>query len=468
VIWLALLLGASATTGGAALDRARGLAESGRADAALEALAPMLSAGSAEALALAGLIHESSGQLLLARQRLEAALTAGELADPGSAHLAIARCHQGTGDTAGAMQHATAAVASAGQDTARLDEALAMLLDVSVTEIGPAEAIALLSGALSPGDLPQAWGRLAEGYLDRGMASAAPLPLQAAISSDPHSPSAPGWQIRIADAARLRGRADEEVAALEVLARDYTAATPWAEAQPEDVDVNAVAEHIEARIRETILQLHQDTRLMPASAAASHQVEQLIRLVPVWLIRYPDHAAAGQIHSIYGEQLLRTGRFVAAHTQHMAAWDLTEDPQHLYAAGFVAERSFAQAAPPAATAPGPLTPEARALLTTVDLYHHHFPATEAAHTLQLKAAAALMRLGRAREARARLMPIIETAPETPQAESAARAVLNSYIAASDWRGARAAAEAFSVSPGLSSPALRARLDEILAETASLR
>ena len=359
MIWLTLLLSASATSGAAPLAHARALVESGQPDAALETLEPMLSAGSAEALAMAGLIHESSGQLLLARQRLEAALTAGELADPGSAHLAMARCHQGTGDTAGAMQHATAAVASAGQDTARLDAALDMLLDVSVAEIGPAEAIALLSGALSPDDLPQAWGRLAEGYLDRGMASAAILPLQAAISSAPHSPAAPDWQLRIADAASMRGRADEEVAALEVLARDYTAATPWSEAQLEDADVDAVAVRIEARLRDTILRMHQDTRLMPASAAANHRVEQLSRLVPVWLIRYPDHAAAGQIHSIYGEQLLRTGRFVASHTQHMAAWELTEDPQHLYAAGFAAERSFTQAAPPAAIEPAHLTPEAR-------------------------------------------------------------------------------------------------------------
>ncbi len=206
---------------------------------------------------------------------------------------------------------------------------------------------------------------------------------------------------------------------------------------------------------------------MPASAAATHSIDQLSRIVLVWLVRYPDHAAAGQIHDLYGELLLRTGRFVEAHTQHMAAWDLTEKAEHLYAAGFAAERSFTRSAPPATIEAARLTPEARSLLTTVDLYHHHFPATEADHTLQLKAAAALLRLGRQREARSRLMPIIESDPTTAQAEEAARAVLNSYITARDWAGARAAAEAFAASPGLSSPALRARLDEILAETTSL-
>ncbi len=466
MIGLTLLLLASA--GDDPLLIARQQSASGQTGQALVTLEPLVAAGSAEALALAGTLHEQQGQLLLARQRLEAALASGALADPGAAHLAMARCYRGTGDVTLAMQHAAAAVATAEQDPERLAGSLGMLIDLSAATMGPGEAMAMLAGSLPAGDLSVTWAALAEGYLSRDMASAAVPPLQAAIAAAPHSPQAPRWQLRIVDAAASRGRIDEEVIALEMLARDYSDGSAWAQAQPPDSgDIEAIEALIESRIRATILRLHQDARLMPASAAATHNIDQLSRIVVVWLARYPDHAAAGQIHDIYGELLLRTGRFQESHAQRMAAWDLTGQASQLYAAAFVAERSFSRTAPPASTEPARLTPEAKTLLTTVDLYHHHFPGTEADHTLQLKAAAALVRLGRFREARQRLMPIIDSDPTTPLAEQAARAVLDSYIVVSDWRGVRAAAESFAAQPGLSSPAFRARLDEILAQTASL-
>ncbi|MFT5681682.1 MAG: tetratricopeptide (TPR) repeat protein [Myxococcota bacterium] len=461
MIGLALLLSALAAAD--PLDLARQQSQSGQPEIALETLAPLLDTGSGEALALAGLIHESSGQLLLARQRLEAALASGDLADPGAAHLAMARCFQGTGDTARAIQHATAALAT--EDATRHDETLSLLIKLSVSMLGPAEAMALLSSALPPEALPETWSALAEGYLAVGMASAAVPPLQAAITAQPHSPLAPHWQTRIADAARKSGNTDNEVEALERLARDYTASSAWAEAHPE---IAAETEgEIEARIRSAILRLHQDTQLTRFSRS-NPSTQRLSRLVLAWLVRYPDHAAAGQIHDLYGELLMRTGRFSESHTQHMAAWDLTGEARHLHAAGFSASYSVKEAGSPHALEPQPLTPEAEALLTCADLYHHHFPATAEDSTLQLESANALIQLGRFREARARLMFIIDADPTTAIAEQAARTVLNTYLFVEDWKGIRATAERFDAQPGLSSPAFQTRLDEILAQTASLR
>ena len=138
------------------------------------------------------------------------------------------------------------------------------------------------------------------------------------------------------------------------------------------------------------------------------------------------------------------------------------------AAAFVAERQFRQTAPPQAADTVRLTAEARTLLSAADLYHHHFPGTAPDHTLQLKAAAAESHLGRFSDARRRLRPIIEQDPTTALAERAARLILDTYITEKDWRGLRATAIEFADGPGLSSPAFRSRLDEVLAQTAAVR
>lgn len=472
MIGLTLLLSTWAGERDDLLDTARLQSTSGQPSQALDTLAPLLMSGDGEALVLAGTIHLDAGQLLLARQRLERALRTGTLSDPGSAHLSMARSFVQTGDAESARQHAAAAVAAAGDDDGRLDESLAVLIEISSTSMGPGEAMGLLAGVLPEESLPQVWEALADGYLSRDMASAAGPPLEAAIATAPDSPRAPYWQAQLADAAFSRGRISDEVLALEALARGYTAGSPWAEAQPDTSAATAqadVEEMIEARIRASLLRLHQDTRLMPAGTQASHSIEQLSRLVLVWLVRYPDHEAAPQVHGLYGELLIRTGRFEEAHIQHMAAWDLSSAAEHLFAAAFAAERSFTLSAPPASIdTEHRLNKPARQLLSCVALYHDHFPDTEADHTLQLKAAAVLVRLGHIRDARRHLMGVIEAGPDTALAERAARQVLDSYILVSDWRGVRAAAESFEDSPGLSSPAFRARLDEILDQTASLR
>ena len=118
----------------------------------------------AEILVVMGDLHEELGQLILARDAYEQALSAGA---PPLARQRLAGCLRQLGDAQGALEHLSVAVEElwAGDDPQSAALATAELIELLAEETGPEEAGEILRARLPQSEGFRARLALADAYL---------------------------------------------------------------------------------------------------------------------------------------------------------------------------------------------------------------------------------------------------------------------------------------------------------------
>jgi len=430
----------------AAISAARGLADAGQSADALQALAPLLATADPEAQALAARLRLELGEVTRARQSLEAALAQSPTP---AAHLDLARCYQHLGDDEAALAQASLAAQGGVDATPLLVSALARTRAADAAE-------EVLAGLLPEAERARARVALADAYAAAERHSDAAAMWSQALASNPTAPGAPRWQAEIADSHRQRGQMRDEVAALEALLDTYGAGSAWRRANAAAADdADAL---IAERLEEAIARYTLDVQMRPQSAATTAAIGDLSRLYTAWLGRYPDASSSPQRQQDYAALLVRQGRFAEALAQYEDAYRAGAGSNTLKNIAHLSYRLMQKA-------PAEQKRWLRKLLWAAETHGERFGDQEADAEVQWRAAEGLLLADRTADALDGFQAVVDRWPATGSAERSARRILDVHIVSEDWAAARAAARAFQQQASLGDDAFKARLNEVISQTA---
>ncbi|MCK6550386.1 tetratricopeptide repeat protein [Myxococcota bacterium] len=308
------------------------------------------------------------------------------------------------------------------------------------------------------------WKRFGEILFDQTRYPLAIQVLDFAIQKYPDAPYNPEMQAKIVTAYEQLRDFDGATAAREKLVKNYSEQSRWHEVNKDDKAAIAQAKSLtEKSLYTAAIFRHQqaqaykqanrleDARRSYQAAATAYQT---------YLAQFPEAKNAYDFEFFLAECLYYSDDFTRAAAQYDKVRDSTLDNKHLEAAALSAVITYekqveqeikAKAIPELkpktaaerkgkAPAPQPLAPIRQKLVDASDRYVKLLPSTERTPAIAYRAGEVFYAHDQLDEARARFERVVAMAPKSEVARFASNWIIESYLAAEDWRNVKLAAQ----------------------------
>ncbi len=308
------------------------------------------------------------------------------------------------------------------------------------------------------------WKRYGEILYDQTRYEQAIQVLAYSIEKYPTARHNPEAQEKIVRAYEQRRDFDGATAARERLVKNFSAGSPWYEANKGDPEAIANAEGLTERSLYTAaIFRHQQAQAYKAQAKNDEAARSYLAAAEAYenyLARFPDSKNAYDFEFFLAECLYYSGDFARAAAQYDKVRDSKVDNKHIEAAALSSvityekeiEDQVAQGKIPklevltadkrqGKVTAKPLGPSYQKLVESSDRFTTLLPKSERAPAIAYRAAEVYYKHDQLDEARKRFQKIVSDYPGTDVARYSANLIIESYLAVEDWANVEKASKA---------------------------